>query len=189
MSIEKCLIEVQSAVKDAFNNEEARDILNKIQNKIDEKRTLKELGTTEDNIAKEVLEEEKKIKLIKKINTLKRRKKVYEYFSQGIEHFNGNPEEHINSLLVGTSSSKKFSQFSVDNRQVQYKSKYSSGFETEIGNMGLDDLIIREELQPFIFIEHHDNPFLKLTDQKKKTMIENNEPLPKDEPITGNQNA
>lgn len=66
MSIEKCLIEVQSAVKDAFNNEEARDILNKIQNKIDEKRTLKELGTTEDNIAKEVLEEEKKIKLQKK---------------------------------------------------------------------------------------------------------------------------
>lgn len=189
MSIEKCLIEVQSAVKDAFNDEEAREILNKIQNKIDEKKTLKELGINEDKIAKEVLDEEKKIKLIKKRNILNRKIKVYEQFAKGIEHFNGKPEEHINSFLVGTSSSKKFSQLSVDNKQVLYRNKYKSGFETEISNLGLDDLITREELQPFIFIEHHDNPFLKLTDKKKKTMIENNEPLPKDEPITGNQNA
>ena len=189
MSIEKCLIEVQSVVKDIFNDEEARDILNKIQNKLDEKKTLKELGTTEDNIAKEILEEEKKIKLIKKRNTLNARIKVYEHFAKGIEHFNGKPIEHINSLLVGTSSSKKFSQFSTDNKQVLYRNKYKSGFETEISNLGLDDLIVREELQPFIFIEHHDNPFLKLTNQQKKIMIENNQPIPKDEPITGNQNA
>ena len=189
MSINKCLIEVQSAVKDVFNDEEARDILNKIQNKLDEKKTLKELGTTEDNIAKEILEEEKKIKLIKKRNTLNARIKVYEHFAKGIEHFNGKPIEHINSLLVGTSSSKKFSQFSTDNKQVLYRNKYKSGFETEISNLGLDDLIVREELQPFIFIEHHDNPFLKLTNQQKKIMIENNQPIPKDEPITGNQNA
>tara|TARA_R110000803_G_scaffold99205_2_gene167249 strand:+ start:4130 stop:6679 length:2550 start_codon:yes stop_codon:yes gene_type:complete len=189
MSINKCLIEVQSAVKDVFNDEEARDILNKIQSKLDEKRTLKELGTTEDKIAKEILEEEKKIKLIKKRNTLNARIKVYEHFAKGIEHFNGKPIEHINSLLVGTSSSKKFSQFSTDNKQVLYRNKYKSGFETEISNLGLDDLIVREELQPFIFIEHHDNPFLKLTNQQKKIMIENNQPIPKDEPITGNQNA
>ena len=189
MSIEKCLIEVQSVVKDIFNDEEARDILNKIQNKLDEKKTLKELGTTEDNIAKEILEEEKKIKLIKKRNLLKNRMLVYKQFEIGIENFPGKPEEHINSLLVGTSSSKKFSQFSVDNKQVLYKNKYKSGFETEISNLGLEDLITREELQPFIFIEHHDNPFLKLTKKEKKTMVENNQPLPKDEPITGNQNA
>ena len=189
MSIDKCLLEIQSAVKDVFSDEEAKDILNKIQNKIDEKKTLKELGTNEDEIAKEVFDEEKKIKLQKKRNLLKRRIKVYEDFAKGIEHFNGKPKEHINSILVGTSSSKKFSQFSVDNKQVLYKNKYRSGFETEIGNLGLDDLITREELQPFIFIEHHDNPFLKLTDQEKKKMVENNQPLPKDEPITGDQNA
>ena len=189
MSIDKCLLEIQSAVKDTFSNEEAKDILNKIQNKIDEKKTLKELGTTEDKIAKEVFDEEKKIKLQKKRNLLNRRIKVYEQFAIGIEHFNGKPEEHINSILVGTSSSKKFSQFSVDNKQVLYKNKYRSGFETEISNLGLDDLITREELQPFIYIEHHDNPFLKLTKEEKKKMIENNQPLPKDEPITGNQNA
>ena len=189
MSIDKCLLEIQSAVKDTFSNEEAKDILNKIQNKINEKRTLKELGTTEDKIAKEVFDEEKKIKLQKKRNLLNRRIKVYEDFAKGIEHFNNKPEEHINSILVGTSSSKKFSQFSVDNKQVLYKNKYRSGFETEISNLGLDDLITREELQPFIYIEHHDNPFLKLTKEEKKKMIENNQPLPKDEPITGNQNA
>jgi len=66
---------------------------------------------------------------------------------------------------------KKFSQFSVDNKQVLYKNKYKSGFETEISNLGLEDLITREELQPFIFIEHHDNPFLKLTKKKKTNRL------------------
>ena len=64
MSIKECLIEVQSAVKDVFNDEEAKDILNKIQNKINEKRNLKDLSLTEDKIAQEVLDQEKKIKLI-----------------------------------------------------------------------------------------------------------------------------
>ena len=50
MSIKECLIEVQSAVKDTFNDEEARDILNKIENKINEKKALKELDIAEDKI-------------------------------------------------------------------------------------------------------------------------------------------
>ena len=62
MSIDKCLLEIQSAVKNVFREEEAKDILNKIQNKIDEKKTLKEIGTNEDEIAKEVFDEEKKKK-------------------------------------------------------------------------------------------------------------------------------
>jgi hypothetical protein len=189
MSIKECLIEVQSAVKDVFNDEEAKDILNKIQNKINEKRNLKELDLTEDKIAKEILDEEKKIKLIKKFNALDNRKKLYETFTRGIENYPGKPDQFIKAILAGIESSKKFSQLSVDNYQILYKNKYTSGFEQEIRDAGLEDLITRPEIQEAIFIEQFDNPFLKLSNEEKKIMAENNQPLPPDRSITQNENA
>ena len=42
MSVKDCIVEVQSAVKDLFNDKEAADIVNKIKNKIDQKRITKE---------------------------------------------------------------------------------------------------------------------------------------------------
>jgi hypothetical protein len=189
MSIKECLIEVQSAVKDVFNDEEAKDILNKIQNKINEKRNLKDLSLTEDRIAQEVLDQEKKIKLIKKFNALNNKKMLYEAFTRGIENFPGKPEEFVKAMLGGVASSQKFAQLSVDNYQVLYKNKYTSGFEQEIRDAGLEDLITRPEVQEAIFIEKFDNPFLRLSDEEKAIMVKNKQQLPPDRSITQNEYA
>jgi len=189
MSIKECLIEVQSAVKDTFNDEEARDILNKIETKINEKRALKELDVFEDRIVKEIADEEKKIKLIKKYNALQNKKLLYRSFTEGIEFYPGKPLEYMKSIIGGTTSSKKLSRLSVDGYQVLYKNKYTSGFEQEIRDLELQDIITRPEIQEAIAVEHFDNPFLKLSNQEKEIMVENKQPLPKDSSITGNDNA
>lgn len=189
MSIKECLIEIQSAVKDTFNDEEARDILNKIENKINEKKALKELDIAEDKIVKEIADEEKRIKLIKKYNALQNKKLLYQKFTEGIEHYPGKPLEYMKSITGGITSSKKMSRLSVDNNQLLYKNKYVGGFEQEIRDAGLEDIITRPEIQEAIAIEHFDNPFLKLSKKEKQILIKNNKSLPEDKSITGDDNA
>jgi len=60
MSVKDCLIEVQSAVEGLLKPDEARDLLNKIKNKIDESKIKKELDLSEERIIKDIIDEEKK---------------------------------------------------------------------------------------------------------------------------------
>jgi hypothetical protein len=87
MSIKECLVEVQSAVKDLLNDKEATDLLNKIKNKIDEKKLLKELDISEERIAEELADQEKKIKLIQKYNVIRDKKIAFESFNNIIQNF------------------------------------------------------------------------------------------------------
>jgi len=87
MSVKDCLIEVQSAVEGLLKPDEARDLLNKIKNKIDESKIKKELDLSEERIIKDIIDEEKKIKLIKKLNAFKDRQKAFDIFYNSLEHY------------------------------------------------------------------------------------------------------
>jgi len=161
MSVKDCLIEVQSAVEGLLKPDEARNLLNKIKNKIDESKIKKELDLSEERIIKDIIDEEKKIKLIKKLNAFKDRQKAFDIFYNSLEHYLNKPEESIKAILGGITSSKKGSRLSVDNYQLMFKNKYQGGFQNDIYQLGLADLANRKEIELPIFKEMFDNPFLR----------------------------
>ena len=140
MSVKDCIVEVQSAVKDLFNDKEAADIVNKIKNKIDEKRIAKEIDLSEERIVKEIADEQKKINLIKKLNALKARQIAFERFADNIENFPNKPLDGLKAMLGGITASNKGSRLSVDNYQLLFKNKYQGGFEEEMTSAGLKDI-------------------------------------------------
>tara|TARA_R110001606_G_C15381629_1_gene650486 strand:+ start:616 stop:3150 length:2535 start_codon:yes stop_codon:yes gene_type:complete len=189
MSIKDCIIEVQSAVQDLFNDEEATAIVNKIKNKIDQKRIAKEIDLSEERIVKEIADEQKKINLIKKLNALKGRKMAFERFTENVENFPGKPVDGLKAMLGGITASNKGSRLSVDNYQLLFKNKYGGGFEEEMSSAGLTDLAKSKEMMLPVFRETFDNPFLRLSDVEKKKMKKMGEQLPSDSPIYDNKYA
>ena len=168
MSVKDCIVEVQSAVKDLFNDKEAADIVNKIKNKIDEKKIAKEIDLSEERIVKEIADEQKKINLIKKLNALKARQIAFERFADNIENFPNKPLDGLKAMLGGITASNKGSRLSVDNYQLLFKNKYQGGFEEEMTSADLTDLAKSKEMELPIIQETMDNPFLRLSDVEKK---------------------
>ena len=168
MSVKDCIVEVQSAVKDLFNDKEAADIVNKIKNKIDEKRIAKEIDLSEERIVKEIADEQKKINLIKKLNALKDRNIAFERFADIVDNFPNKPLDGLKAALGGITASNKGARLSVDNYQLLFKNKYQGGFEEEMTSAGLTDLAKSKEMMLPIMQETMDNPFLRLSNVEKK---------------------
>jgi len=189
MSVKDCIVEVQSAVKDLFNDKEAADIVNKIKNKIDEKRIAKEIDLSEERIVKEIADEQKKINLIKKLNALKDRNIAFERFADIVDNFPNKPLDGLKAALGGITASNKGARLSVDNYQLLFKNKYQGGFEEEMTSAGLTDLAKSKEMMLPIMQETMDNPFLRLSDVEKKKMTEIGEQLPPDAPKYDSQYA
>ena len=74
MSIKDCLIEVKDAVKDFLNEQEANELLQRIKNKIDDKKATSKIESTQAEIASEILNEDIKATLQQKLNKLNDKK-------------------------------------------------------------------------------------------------------------------
>lgn len=186
MSLKECLVEVQSAVKDLLNDQEATDLLNKIKNKIEEKRLLKELDISEERIAEEISDKEKQIQLIKKYNAVKDKKIAFESFNNIIQNFPNKPLDGLKALLGGITASNKGSRLSADNYQLLFKNKYQGGFEQELSEANLIEIAKRPESHLTIIQEMMDNPYLRLTDYEKNRLLESGQDLPADKPLSDN---
>ena len=91
MKYKECLVEVQAAVKDLFNDKEANELLDKIKNRLDQNKLASNIELTQDKIIKEIADEEKKIALIKKFNAYKDRQKAFDIYYGNLENFPNNP--------------------------------------------------------------------------------------------------
>ena len=189
MSIKNCLVEVRDAVNDLFSESEATEILNKVKNKLDQKRLEKEIDLSEERIARETADEIKKITLRKKLNALRDRQKTFELFNNGIENFPNKPLAALKAILGGITASNKGSRLSVDNYQILFKNKYQGGFQQELAELNLTDLANRKEIHLPIIQEVFDNPFLRLSDEQRKKIKEDGGSLPPDEPLYDNKYA
>lgn len=189
MTIKDCILEVREAVNDLFSQEEASEILNKVKNKLDEKRLAKELDLSEERIAEETADELKKQKLIQKRNALNDRLIAFELFSNNIENFPNKPLDGIKAALGGITASNKGSRLSVDNYQILFKNMYQGGFQQEIAELGLTDLANRKEMQLPVIQEVMDNPYLRLSDFERKKIKEDGGSLPPDTPLYDNKYA
>ena len=182
MTVKDCILEIRDAVNDLFTEQEATEILEKVKNKLDEKRLRKEIDISEERIAKETADEIKKEKLIKKRNALNDRLIAFELFSNNIQNFPGKPLAGIKASLGGITASNKGSRLSVDNYQILFKNKYEGGFQQEIAELDLTDLANRKEIHLPIIQEVFDNPFLRLSDFEIKKIKEDGGTLPPDAP-------
>lgn len=161
MKYKECLVEIQAAVKDLFNDKEASELLDKIKNKLDQNKLASNIELTQDKIIKEIADGEKKIALIKKFNAYKDRQKAFDIFYGSLENFPNNPLRSLKALIGGVSSSERGARLSIDNHQIIFKSKYKGSFNGELEKNNLIDLAVSGKIDKEIFIEMFDNPFLR----------------------------
>ena len=179
MSLKDCLIEVKDAVKDFLTEQEANQLLQRIKNKIDDKKSSSKIEETQSQIASEILNEDIKATLQQKLNKLNDKKIVIDHFNYIVKEFSDDPIKGLRVLLVGTESYKFKTRYSVDNYQLEYKNRYH-GFGNEIEMNGLLPTLQTKLLHKDIIIEVMDNPYLNEAKRKPGDAI-------KDESITGNK--
>ena len=166
MSIKDCLIEVKDAVKDFLNEQEANELLQRIKNKIDDKKATSKIESTQAEIASEILNEDIKATLQQKLNKLNDKKLMIDHFDYIIKEFSDNPKKGIKVLLVGTESFKFKTRYSVDNAQLEYKNRYIGGFNLDIEQNKLLPVLQNKLLHKDIIKEIMDNPFLNESKRK-----------------------
>ena len=180
MSIKDCLIEVKDAVKDFLNEQEANQLLQRIKNKIDDKKATSKIESTQSEIASEILNEDIKATLQQKLNKLNDKKIMIDHFDYVVKEFSDDPVRGIRVLMVGTESFKFKTRYSVDNAQLEYKNRYIGGFNLDIEQNKLLPVLQNKLLHKDIIREVMDNPFLN---ESKRNI---GDPVV-DQSITGNK--
>lgn len=159
MSIKDCLIEVKDAVKDFLNEQEANQLLQRIKNKIDDKKATSKIESTQSEIASEILNEDIKATLQQKLNKLNDKKLMIDHFDYIVKEFSDDPIKGLKVLMVGTESFKFKTRYSVDNAQLEYKNRYIGGFNLDIEQNKLLYIFQNKLLHKDIIREVMDNPF------------------------------